>query len=369
MTKARFALQNEKGCSAARPGVVSLAVTYRGRRAATIENNVLRVTVLEEGGHIAELRDLASGINPLWTPHWPSIEPSAYDPARHPEYGGGADASLLAGLIGHNLCLDIFGGPSAEEAAAGFPVHGETSVARFAIEASGASARMHAVLPSAQLRVERHIGLDDRVVVIRESVENLASTDRPVGWTQHVTIGPPFLEKGRTEFHISGDRSMVFPGTFGPADYLQPGAPFDWPLAPRAGGGVADLRRYTADPSSSAYTVHRMDVSREDAFFIAFSPAARLAFGFTWRREDFPWLGRWEENHSRTGTPWDGRTLTCGMEFGVSPFPESRRQMIERPRLFDTPVFRWIPARTRVEVEYRAVLRPADSLPSSLLHR
>ena len=32
----------------------------------------LRVTVLEEGGHIAEILDKRSGINPLWTPPWPS---------------------------------------------------------------------------------------------------------------------------------------------------------------------------------------------------------------------------------------------------------------------------------------------------------
>ena len=114
--------------------------TYRGRRAASIENGVLRVTVLEEGGHIAEITDRASGVNPLWTPHWPSIEPSQYVPARDIVYGGGADASLLAGLMGHNLCLDIFGGPSAEEAAAGLPVHGETSTARFDISISNASA-------------------------------------------------------------------------------------------------------------------------------------------------------------------------------------------------------------------------------------
>ena len=45
--------------------------TYRQRRGASISNNQLRVTVLEEGGHIAEITDLGSGINPLWTPHWP----------------------------------------------------------------------------------------------------------------------------------------------------------------------------------------------------------------------------------------------------------------------------------------------------------
>ena len=37
--------------------------------------------------------------------------------------------------------------------------------------------------------------------------------------------------------------------------------------------------------------------------------------------------------------------------------------MIERGRLFDTPAFRWIPARQRIDVDYRAVLRPADTIP------
>jgi hypothetical protein len=108
-----------------------------------------------------------------------------------------------------------------------------------------------------------------------------------------------------------------------------------------------------------------MDQTREDAFFIAFSPAARLAFGYRWKRRDFPWLGIWQENHSRTHAPWNGATLTCGMEFGVSPMPESRRAMIDRGRLFDVPTYRWIPAKRRVEVEYCAVIRAADTIPGS----
>ena len=98
---------------------MSASHEYRGRRAATIENDALRVTVLVEGGHIAEIFDKRSGVNPLWTPPWRSIEPSTYSRARHPEYGDGGDAMLLAGIMGHNLCLDIFGGPSDAEAAAG----------------------------------------------------------------------------------------------------------------------------------------------------------------------------------------------------------------------------------------------------------
>src|SRR5687768_7885248 len=110
---------------------------YRGRRAATIENADLRVTVLEEGGHIAEIVDKATGVNPLWTPPWPTIEPSHFGLDDMGTYGGGSDARLLAGIMGHNLCLDIFGPPSDEEAIAGLTAHGEGSVVRYELTAVG----------------------------------------------------------------------------------------------------------------------------------------------------------------------------------------------------------------------------------------
>jgi hypothetical protein len=341
--------------------------TYRGRRAATIENRHLRVTVLEEGGHIAEIFHKAAGVNPLWTPPWSSIEPSAYDAANDRVYGGGVDASLLAGIMGHNLCLDIFGGPSPEEAAAGLPVHGEASLVRYDVGRVGEHELVtRAMLPLAQIEVDRRVALLDEGVRIRERVRNLSGTDRPIGWTQHVTLGPPFLERGATEFCASASRSKVIEDRFGTADYLRTGAEFDWPVAPRQDGGTADLRRYTDAAVSSAYTAHLMDPSREDAFFVAFTPRLRFAFGYTWRRADFPWMGIWEENHSRAQAPWNGETLTRGMEFGVSPFPEPRRAMIDRSRMFDTPTFRWIPARSAVEVEYFALAGRAASVPETL---
>jgi hypothetical protein len=224
---------------------------------------------------------------------------------------------------------------------------------------------MVALLPAAALRVERRITLDDRTVHVVESVENLTSADRAVGWTEHVTLGPPFLEDG-TRLHATADRALVYSGTVGPADYLEAGAEFAWPHAPRRGGGTADLGTYPGAACSSGYTAQRLDPRHDEASFVVFSPSARFAFGCAWKRTDFPWLGRWEENRARTAPPWNGRTRTLGLEFGVSPMPESRRAMIERGPTFDTPGCRWIPARTRVEVRYRAVLRPADAIPPSL---
>ena len=183
---------------------------YRGRRAAIVENDEVRVAVLEEGGHIAELLDKRSGVNPLWTPPWKSIEPSTYVRGTHTEYGSGADAKLLAGIMGHNVCVDIFGGPSEEEAAAGLTPHGDASVVRYELDVTGQVMSMRAVLPLAELRLERRIELRDRAVRIREIIENVTACDRPIGWTEHVTLGPPFLEKGRTEFRASATRSKVF---------------------------------------------------------------------------------------------------------------------------------------------------------------
>jgi hypothetical protein len=339
--------------------------SYRGRRAQTIENETLRVTVLEEGGHIAEIAHKATGINPLWTPEWPSIEPSAYDPAAHPAYGTGVDAPLLAGIMGHNLCCDIFGGPSDDEARAGLPVHGEVSTARFEITRGPAALSMGTRLPQAQLQVERRIELIDGAVRISEEIKNLSATDRPVGWTEHVTLGPPFLDE-RTEFRASATRAKVLEGAFGPGDYLAGGAEFDWPHAPRAAGGTHDLRRYPGGSPSSAYTAQLMDPRAEHAWFAAYAPASQLAFGYVWRRADFPWMGIWEENRSRPAAPWNGRAVTRGMEFGVSPFPETRRRMIERGPLFGTPTFRWIPAAGGIAVEYWAILRNAPSIPERL---
>ena len=340
--------------------------TYRGRRAVSIENAHLRVTVLVEGGHIAEVLDKRSGTNPLWMPHWESIEPSTFNLWQHASYGGAADGPLLAGIIGHSLCLDIFGGPSAEEAAAGLTVHGEASVAPYLLDALDETLVARADFPRAALAFERRLELRDSVVVVTEIVTNVSDCDRPIGWTQHVTLAPPFLKHGVTEFRASATRSKVFESQFGPADYLVAGATFDWPIAPALDGQKIDLQRYTDRTASSAYTAHLMDPSRPDAFFVAFDPEARLAFGYVWRRADFPWMGIWEENRSRPGSPWNNRAVTRGMEFGVSPFPETRREMIERGRMFDTPTFRWIPARSAVTVQYHIVTAEADRVPDTL---
>ena len=165
---------------------------YRGRRAAVIEDDDVRVTVLEEERpHRGDLRQ-AIGRQPVVDAavaldRTVGVHPGASRRVRHRR----VDAQLLAGLMGHNLCVDIFGGPSAEEAAAGLTPHGEASIARYETGVAGRTMTLAAELPLAALRVEREIEILGRALRIRERIDNLSGCDRPIGWTQHVTLGPP----------------------------------------------------------------------------------------------------------------------------------------------------------------------------------
>jgi hypothetical protein len=340
--------------------------TFHCRKAVQLENDILRVTVLEEGGHIAEVFDKRAGVNPLWIPHWQSLEPSSFSQRDRAVFGNGADAKLLAGIMGHNLCLDIFGGPSPEEAAAGLTVHGEASVDRYEITKSAGELVLRLTLPLARLRFSRTIELHAQNIRIQEFVENLNAFDRPLAWTQHVTLSPPFLDPATTLFRASMTRSIVSLADPGLDAYLIPGEEFDWPMAPRSDGGVADLRQMNGTAPASGYTAHLADQNCDDAYFVAFASQYRLAFGYVWKRTDFPWLGVWEENCSRQASPWNGKSITRGMEFGVSPFPETRREMTDRGRLLGAPAYKWIPGNGCLKAEYWIVSQIADAVPEAL---
>ena len=367
-----FPPETAASCTRARQVNICLILmsetSFHGRRASFIENELLRVTVLHEGGHIAEILDKATGVNPLWIPPWPSIEPSTFDRAKHPDYGTDSESKLLAGIMGHNLCLDIFGEPSEEEAAAGLTVHGEGSIARYDVTADSAGLTQRAQFPIAQLRFERQIRFGgERAIEFRETLENLSAADRPIAWTQHVTLGPPFLERGRTEFRASATRSRVFEGDYGqPGAYQKPGADFDWPNVPNIAGGSSDLRVYNSAPVSAGFTMHLWTRS---ASTLTSSPSPPRQSWLSDTSGDAPISRGWAFGRRTTAArsrPGAARTLTRGMEFGASPVSETRRKMIERNRMFGVPCYRWIPAKTTLRVNYWAMLAPAERVPETL---
>jgi len=137
-------------------------------------------------------------------------------------------------------------------------------------------------------------------------------------------------------------------------------------MAPNKDGSKSDLRVFPNHAHSAGVTAH---VATEGSF-TAHHPPSQVTFGYKWQLEDFPWISLWEENRSREFPPWNGMAVTRGVEFGVSPFAEGRRNMIERRSLFGVPTYRWLPANSTLTVEYsafcyRGLPGVSDNLPSN----
>jgi len=298
-------------------------VTFRGRRGYEWETSELRVTILAEGGHIAEIFHKKKGINPLWEPPWKTIEPSTYSPEKHPEFGRGPEAKLLSGIAGHNWCVDFFGPPSEEEARAGYSVHGEASVVAY-------DENLRAHLPLSQLNVQREMQLDGNRIEFTDTVENLLPFDRQVAWQEHVTLGPPFVERGVTEIDAPVLRSAK----------LNEGE-FEW-----------KDRKYPNSLSSSE--IYTNLLTKGDVKVTNRNLGLRIAY--EWNLQDFPWLAIWEENHGRTHAPWNGRTMSWGIEFGASPFPEYRFRRATRGLMWGAPTAVWLPAKAKRSIRYTMTL-------------
>ena len=339
---------------------------FHGRDAYVLENPKMRVAALRGAGHIAEIRlkssDPQKNVNPMRVPHYPTIEPWEYDPAKHDTlYGGAVNRILMSGYMGHLLNFPTFGNPSESEAEAGLGAHGEALAVEWKKERAdsnreGVSLWYSAHLPKTQYNVGRKLTLPatETVLYIEEWVENLTAFDRPIHWVEHVTFGPPFVEPGKTVLDVSATKGEVRRDG-GPGDTLQSG-PVVWPRGTSLEGQPVSLRAMQTKPHAGTYYALLMDPQKEMAYFTMYHQDYRVLIGYIWRTADYPWIGDWQENRSNEPAPWERQVVARGMEFGTTPFGGPMEQVVEEGSLYGVPLYRWIGSRQRLTTRYVAFL-------------
>ena len=332
----------------------SQQTAFRGRRAWKLENANLRVTVLEGGGHIAEL--ILKGpreVNPLWIPPWPSIEPSLYSRERYGSvYGTDSEAATLSGIMGHNVCFDYWGAPSPSEFRAGLSFHGEVSTlawyeVRSRAEGGAIDFTYRADLPESRTSLTRTLRLraGQPVLYFEEAAENHTTFDRPFGWVQHVTFGPPFLDARYSAFNASATQGERLTGT--------QRREFTWPA-----DQDRDFRRFSQDERSADMAFLLLDPQRDVEFISALNTELGLVVAYVFKRQDFPWLNVWEQNRSRMEPPWKGQTQTRGMEFGNTRVSGTEKAYFQMPAKWNTSTLGWLDAKAKRTVRYLVVLAP-----------
>jgi hypothetical protein len=330
---------------------VLLQGTYRssdwdGHDVTRLENGLVELTVLANGGHLADFRFAESSValsrNVLWESPWRYEKASE----RRPE-----DLTQTAGFTGHALCLDYFGAPSATEAATGLTLHGEASTKRWVVTTpenqEGAACQWNVRLPIAHLDFERKIQLGkmESVAYIEETVKNQRGIDHVCDWVQHATFGPPFVNQKEATFVASAVHGLTAPSGYGDDSLVANDEQFSWPYVPlqQPQNGVADLRQPFAVRGKGVTAAVLLDPGRQVEYILAVNEKWRIGVGYCFRRGDFPWMMVWEENCVRTDRPWNGTTQARGMEFGTTPLPIGREETLRRGRLFDTPSWCVIP--------------------------
>src|SRR5579863_2680428 len=225
--------------------------TFEGQPAVSLSNDKLEMTVMVRGSSIASLvmTDDAQKLSPYWNPSRLGRELGRTVP--------------FTGFLGHFVCVDGFGPASAEERAAGLPMHGEAHVTNFQVSAGkatgGTSLTFTAKLPIVQELFTRSFRMvaGESVVYVDSQLENLMGFDRPVNWAEHATVAAPFLAPNVTTVEVSGSRSQTRPYVESPGlgkgqnptqRRLTSGQDFTWPMAPGLDGKTIDLRSTPEHP-------------------------------------------------------------------------------------------------------------------------
>jgi hypothetical protein len=342
---------------------------FHGRSAYVLENGKIRISALRGGGHIAEVRfkseDAQKNVNPMRVPHYQTIEPYAYDPSQHDAlYGADSHRWLSAGYMGHFVCFPAFGPPSSpEEIKNSLGNHGEAPIVEWKqigkpeSDKSAIRFRYGADLTKTQYRIERTLTLpaDESVLYVEEWVENLVPYDRPVNWVQHATFGPPFTAPGKSFLDLSGTKGQVAGGAAATSS-LKPTSPLDWPDGSGPDGQKVSLRPFQPKPNAGTYFAVLMDQKRPVNFFSMYNSDYSVLIGYLFRTVDSPWIGDFQENLRMQTKPWDGKTITRGIEFGTTPFAEGLRRSVERGSMFGVPTYRWIGGRERLKSVFAVFL-------------
>jgi hypothetical protein len=343
--------------------------TWNGRKGYALGNDVLHLTTLTGGGHIAELRlqnsDGTSSESPLWVPPWKTIEPHQYREKIHArEYGTLTEGKLLSGIVGHNICLDYFGSPSVEEAKLGLSQHGEApwtkwTKSKLSLKQQSAALQLSVTLPVARLKFSRQIELrkNEPVVYFQETVRNLKKSDHFFHWTQHITLAPSFLSSDDAYTALPGTKAVTYPHGYDEGKaLLTSGEEFRWPNAPLLKGGKVDLTRPFLQKGLGFVVGVLLDKKRDIGFVAAMNRKSGLLIAYCFKRSDFPWVAIWEENRGIAAAPWKQRTQARGLEFSTTPLPVLRREAFLSGRLFDEPTLTCIPAMDTKTVDYAALL-------------
>jgi hypothetical protein len=296
--------------------------TYKGLRTVTLENELLRVSVLaDKGTDIFEFLYKPLDVDFMWRSPWGVRNPAAFVATTH------TDASAFLDFYegGWQDCMPT-GGDPCEYKGLPFGAHGETPTVPWEYCIVEDTPERIAVkfwvrTYRTPFFIEKELVLErgNSVLSTKERVINEGRVTMDLMWGQHPALGAPFLDEscfidlpgGKVHHTVPTDNSRF-------AERVH-----DWPLVPGKDGAIIDLRQVATVEADTWDTVHISDLS--EGWYSVTNTRRKVGFGMAWPLEVFPALWYWQVYGGAYVPPWYGRTYNIALE----PFSSVQRTVTD----------------------------------------
>ncbi|MDW7675222.1 MAG: DUF4432 family protein [Bacillota bacterium] len=285
----------------------------KGLRAIVLENQLLRVTILQDKGtDIYEFLYKQKDIDFMWRSPQGLTNPYRQLPLAVPQnsffmdyYQGGWQ--------------EVFpnGGNACSYLGADLGQHGE--VALLSWDKVIIVDEPEEVSIKFWVRTVKTPFYLEKTFTIREGISSLAIEERLVNegrfpmqymWGHHPAIGKPFLNE-YCLVQLPG--GTVITGLHQVAgSRLVEGQRSSWPFAKGVKGEEIDLSRLMKEGSGYQDMCFITDLT--EAWYRIINPVNGVTFGLEWDIKEFPNLWFWQENGSKGNYPWYGRAYCVALE-------------------------------------------------------
>ena len=272
--------------------------TFRGMRAAILENELLRVVVLlDRGAEIVEFRYKPLDLDPLLR-----LPVELRNPAYgQPSIGGSGGTYLDYYVGGWQEILPNGGGPVTVKGA-DYGQHGEVSLMAWSSDViedgpERASLRCSVRALRTPLRLERTMTVERGRAVLHldERLTNEAGEPLDVMWGHHVAFGLPFIRQGATI--ATSARQIITHGAmpgFEPRR-LQVEQTARWPLALAQDGGTLDVSVVPPQAEADGREMAYLTDFDGPAWYAITNRDQGAGFAMRWDGDLFRYLWLWQE--------------------------------------------------------------------------
>ena len=291
---------------------------YRGLRALTMENEVLRVTILvDKGTDIFEFLHKPTDTDFMWRSPL-GVRPAApFAPTNFR-----ADGPFLDHYFGGwQECFPVGGYPTTY-AEGEFGLHGETPLMPWNMRIELDSPECVAVKFDVRtyrspLRIEKTVTLHryQSALHFHEIVTNEGEVPFEIVWGHHPAFGAPFLDDSCV-VDVAGAKVRVVEAE--PTTRLESGEEYVWPWVQGRNGEAIDLSRIPGPETRSHDLAFLYDL--QDGWYGLTNQSRKIGFGMFWPPEIFTALWYWQVYRGSLTHPWYGRTYNIALEPWTAPY-------------------------------------------------